>query len=130
MSESELASATAAPRARRRRISWIWLVPVVAAVGGLLLVLHAWLAAGPTATIAFRTAESLEAGKTQVRFKEVVVGMVERVALNDDRSGVVATIRLNQDAADLLRDGTAFWVVRPRLTLNGCLLYTSDAADE
>lgn len=119
MSESELASATAAPRARRRRISWIWLVPVVAAVGGLLLVLHAWLAAGPTATIAFRTAESLEAGKTQVRFKEVVVGMVERVALNDDRSGVVATIRLNQDAADLLRDGTAFWVVRPRLTLNG-----------
>lgn len=119
MSEPEPASATAAPRARRRRISWIWLVPVVAAVGGLLLVLHAWLAAGPTATIAFRTAESLEAGKTQVRFKEVVVGVVERVALNDDRTGVVATIRLNQDAADLLREGTAFWVVRPRLTLSG-----------
>lgn len=119
MPEPEPASAAAAPRGRRRRISWIWLVPVVAAVGGLVMVLYAWLAAGPTATIAFRTAESLEAGKTQVRFKEVVVGVVERVALNADRSGVVATIRLNQDAADLLRDGTAFWVVRPRLTLNG-----------
>ncbi|MBB1626557.1 intermembrane transport protein PqiB [Achromobacter sp. UMC71] len=119
MPEPEPASVAAAPRGRRRRISWIWLVPAVAALGGLLLVLHAWLQAGPTATIAFRTAESLEAGKTQVRFKEVVVGVVERVALNADRSGVVATIRLNQDAADLLRDGTAFWVVRPRLTLNG-----------
>lgn len=119
MPEPEPASATAAPRAGRRRISWIWLVPAVAALGGLLLVVHTWLAAGPTATIAFRTAESLEAGKTQVRFKEVVVGIVERVALNADRTGVVASIRLNQDAADLLRDGTAFWVVRPRLTLNG-----------
>ncbi len=118
MPEPEPASA-AAPRGRRRRLSWIWLVPAVAVLGGLLLVLHAWLSAGPTATIAFRTAESLEAGKTQVRFKEVVVGVVERVALNADRSGVLATIRLNEDAADLLRDGTAFWVVRPRLTLNG-----------
>ena len=107
------------PAGRRRRFSWIWLVPIVAALGGLLLVLKVWMDAGPEATISFKTAEGLEAGKTQVRYKEVNVGTVQRVALNADRTGVVATVRLNKDAAGLLQEGTAFWVVRPRLTLSG-----------
>jgi len=104
---------------KRRRLSWIWLVPIVAAVGGLLLVLQVWLSAGPTAVIHFQTAEGLEAGKTQVRYKEVTVGLVERVALNQERSGVDVTIRVDKDANGLLQDGTVFWVVRPRLTLSG-----------
>ncbi|CAB3641367.1 PqiB family protein [Achromobacter pestifer] len=104
---------------KRRRLSWIWLVPVVAAVGGLLLVLQVWLSAGPTATIHFQTAEGLEAGKTQVRYKELAVGLVERVSLNLERSGVDVVIRLDKDASSLLEDGTVFWVVRPRLTLSG-----------
>ncbi len=114
-------AAASAPSARRkgRRLSWIWLVPVIAALGGLLLVVRVWLNAGPTADISFQTAEGLEAGKTQVRYKEVNVGVVERVGLNPDRSGVVATIRINKEAGSLLQEGTIFWVVRPRLTLNG-----------
>ena len=108
-----------APERRGRRFSWIWLVPIIAAVGGLLLVVQVWLAAGPTATISFQTAEGLEAGKTQVRYKEVNVGIVQRVALNQERTGVVATVRLDKEAASLLQEGTVFWVVRPRLTLSG-----------
>ncbi|PND34030.1 paraquat-inducible protein B [Achromobacter pulmonis] len=112
------AHAPAAGR-KRRRLSWIWLVPIIAAVGGLLLVVRVWMEAGPTATIGFQTAEGLEAGKTQVRYKEVNVGLVERVALNPDHSGVIVTIRLDKEAASLLREGTRFWVVRPRLGLSG-----------
>ncbi|MFD4838310.1 intermembrane transport protein PqiB [Achromobacter sp. NPDC058515] len=110
-----------APSATRRgrRLSWIWLVPIIAALGGLLLVLRVWMDAGPTATISFQTAEGLEAGKTQVRYKEVNVGIVERVALNPDRTGVVATVRIDKEAGSLLQEGTMFWVVRPRLTLSG-----------
>ncbi|MEN5064280.1 intermembrane transport protein PqiB [Achromobacter aegrifaciens] len=117
-SGSAVASTPAASR-KRRRLSWIWLVPLIAAVGGLALVVRVWMEAGPTATISFQTAEGLEAGKTQVRYKEVVVGVVERVALNSDRSGIVATVRINKDAGSLLQEGTMFWVVRPRLTLSG-----------
>ncbi|WLW64331.1 MlaD family protein [Achromobacter aegrifaciens] len=115
---SAVASTPAASR-KRRRLSWIWLVPLIAAVGGLALVVRVWMQAGPTATISFQTAEGLEAGKTQVRYKDVVVGVVERVALNSDRSGIVATVRINKDAGSLLQEGTMFWVVRPRLTLSG-----------
>jgi len=109
---------TSPPGGSRRRFSWIWLVPIIAAVGGLLLVLRVWMEAGPQATISFQTAEGLESGKTQVRYKEVNVGIVQRVALNPDRTGVVATVRLNKEAAGLLQEGTVFWVVRPRLTLD------------
>ncbi|MEN4918815.1 MlaD family protein [Achromobacter spanius] len=94
-------------------------MPIIAALGGLLLVVRVWMQAGPVATISFQTAEGLEAGKTQVRYKEVNVGIVQRVALNPDRTGVVATIRLDKEAGGLLHEGTAFWVVRPRLTLSG-----------
>ncbi|MCY1515766.1 Paraquat-inducible protein B [compost metagenome] len=94
-------------------------MPIIAAVGGLFLVVRVWMEAGPTATISFQTAEGLEAGKTQVRYKEVNVGLVERVALNPDRTGVIVTIRVDKDASSLLQDGTRFWVVRPRLTLSG-----------
>lgn len=118
MAQSDAAAGPTPPR-KRRRLSWIWLVPVVAVIGGLALVLQAWLNAGPTATVHFQTAEGLEAGKTQVRYKEVTVGLVERVNLNADRTGVVVTIRVDKDAATLLREGTVFWVVRPRLTLSG-----------
>lgn len=120
MPESGPASAHAsAARRTGRRLSWIWLVPIIAALGGLFLVVRVWMEAGPTATISFQTAEGLEAGKTQVRYKEVNVGLVERVALNPDRSGVIVTIRIDKDAGNLLREGTRFWVVRPRLTLSG-----------
>lgn len=119
---SELGPAVGTPPSappKRRHLSWIWLVPLVAVVGGLLLVLQVWMNAGPTATIHFQTAEGLEAGKTQVRYKEVNVGIVQRVALNPERSGVVVTIRLDKDASSLLREGTRFWVVRPRLSASG-----------
>ena len=119
MPEPGTAAGTPAANRKRRRLSWIWLVPIIAALGGLVLVVRVWMEAGPVATISFQTAEGLEAGKTQVRYKEVNVGVVERVALNENRSGIIATVRINKDAASLLQEGTVFWVVRPRLTLSG-----------
>ncbi|WP_238914102.1 intermembrane transport protein PqiB [Achromobacter insolitus] len=119
MPEPGTAAGTPAANRKRRRLSWIWLVPIIAALGGLVLVVRVWMEAGPVATISFQTAEGLEAGKTQVRYKEVNVGVVERVALNENRSGIIATVRINKSAASLLQEGTVFWVVRPRLTLSG-----------
>src|SRR5690606_9175915 len=106
-------------RKKQRRISWIWLVPVVAALAGLSLVVRTWVQAGPEVTISFNTAEGLEVGKTQVRYKDVVVGMVENINFNEDRSKVLVRARLAKEAAGLAADGTNFWVVRPRLGLSG-----------
>jgi len=104
---------------KKRRISWIWLVPVVAALAGGSLVLRTWLEAGPSITITFKTAEGLEVGKTQLRYKDVNVGLVKAIKLSEDRSKVVITADIDKDAASLARDGSSFWVVRPRLGLSG-----------
>lgn len=104
---------------KKRRLSWIWLVPIVAAIAGGLLVLRTWLQAGPTVTITFQTAEGLEAGKTQIRYKDVNVGLIESIRLSDDRSHVITTAQLVKEAASLAQEGTIFWVVRPRLGLSG-----------
>lgn len=103
----------------RRRISWIWLVPLVAALVGLSLVLRTWLQTGPQVTIQFDTAEGLEVGKTQVRYKDVVIGTVQGIRFNGDRSKVLVEASLSRDVADLAREGTKFWVVRPRLGFTG-----------
>lgn len=107
-----------APR-RRPRPSLIWLVPALAGLAGLLLVMRAWLAAGPTITLSFQTAEGLEAGKTELRFKDVVIGKVRTLRLSEDRSRVLARVDLVADAADIAVADSEFWVVRMRADLGG-----------
>jgi len=106
-------------RKKERRIGWIWLVPVVAALVALSLVLRTWMQEGPEISITFETAEGLEVGKTQVRYKDVVVGTVDGIRFNDDRSKVLVNVQLSKDAAGLAAEGTNFWVVRPRLGFSG-----------
>jgi paraquat-inducible protein B len=106
-------------RKKKSRISWIWLVPIVAAIAGLSLVARTWLEKGPTITITFNTAEGLEVGKTQVRYKDVNIGTVTSINLSDDRSKVIVKADMSKDAASLAREGSRFWVVRPRLGLSG-----------
>ena len=67
------------------RISLVWLIPLVAAIVGGWLAYKALTEKGPTVTIAFQTAEGLEAGKTKVRYKDVEVGKVEGIELSGDR---------------------------------------------
>lgn len=111
----ELPNATAVPR-KRWRIQWIWLVPVVAVLIGVYLAVQAVLSQGPTITISFKTGEGLEAGKTKIKFKDVEIGVVKKVALSTDYKTVVATAQLTRDATNMLVDDTRFWVERPRVT--------------
>lgn len=104
---------------RRWSLSLVWLVPTVAALAGIVLVLRAWLASGPIVTIRFVSAEGLEAGKTEVRYKDVVVGKVRRIRLSEDREHVLVKVELSNDAATLAVEDTRFWIVRPRVGLAG-----------
>ena len=100
---------------RGRGISPIWIIPLVALVLGLWMVVHTFMSEGPDIEIRFNTAEGLEAGKTKVRYRNVQVGVVEEVRLSDDREGVIAQIKLEREAAGMLREDTRFWVVTARL---------------
>ena len=115
---SDLPSALA--RARRR---WapqiIWIIPIVAILVGLGLAYKAVVDHGPTITVVFNSGDGLIAGKTFVKYKEVNIGLVKTVILSEDHQQVIATIKLDKDAADFARDDTRFWIVRPRITASG-----------
>lgn len=106
-------------RPHRWSFSLIWLVPLAAAVAGLVLVIRTYLEAGPTITITLETAQGLEAGKTEVHYKEVVVGKVTRIKLSPDHSHVSVSVDLDKDAASLAVEDSRFWVERPRVGLGG-----------
>ncbi len=101
---------------RRRRISSVWLVPVVALFLAAWLIWKNYADKGPLVTVNFQTADSIKAGETEVRCRSVRVGVVEKVSLADDIGSVHAELRFSPTAEDLLRKNTRFWVVRPRVS--------------
>ena len=103
----------------RARLSPLWIIPAVALVAGIWMVVQAYLAEGPTVMIEFRTAEGLEEGKTKIKMLDVEVGIVEEVRLKEDVSGIIATVALDKEVTNLLRDDTKFWVVRARVGVGG-----------
>lgn len=70
---------------------------------------------GPEIKVTFLSAEGLVAGKTQVKYKNVVIGQVSDITLSDDRDHAVATIQLDQAAKAFTAQDSRFWVVRPRI---------------
>lgn len=100
----------------KRRFSIVWIVPLVALAIGAWLAVKAIREKGPTITITFATADGLEAGKTKIKFKDVEIGQVETIALNEDASKVVVKAKMVKGSEPFLTDQTKFWVVRPRIS--------------
>ncbi len=99
----------------RRRFSAIWIIPLVAVAIGAWLAWDTLSKEGPTIKVSFRTAEGLEAGKSLLKFKDIVFGTVKDLQLSPDRTRVVVTVATARKAEPLLNDQTEFWVVKPRL---------------
>ncbi len=99
----------------RGRLSIIWLIPLIAVLAGGFVAYRALSERGPAITITFKSAEGLEAGKTQIKYKDVEVGLVESVELADDLSDVIVHARMVKGADAYLTEKTEFWVVKPRI---------------
>ncbi|MBF7688180.1 PqiB family protein [Acinetobacter rathckeae] len=103
----------------RYKMSWIWLIPIVALLIALSLAVKAVWERGPTIDVSFRTADGLEAGKTNVRYKQVNIGLVRQIKLAPDNTHVIAQIELSKDSSNFAAKDSRFWVVRPRIGTTG-----------
>ena len=106
-------------RRQARNLAWVWLIPLLAVSISLSILWREWSSQGPTVTITFRSASGLEEGKTQIKYRDVVVGMVNTIQLASDRRSVMVQAQLNKDAAGLANEGSQFWVVKPTIGLDG-----------
>jgi paraquat-inducible protein B len=101
---------------KKTRLSLVWIVPIVAAIAGAWVAVTRILGEGPKISIVFKSAEGLEAGKTQIHYNGVSVGTIMTIRLSDDHRSVIATAQMTPKTEDFLVDDTQFWVVRPRIS--------------
>jgi paraquat-inducible protein B len=102
---------------RSRRVSTIWIVPLVAIAIGVWLAWDTLSKEGPTITISFDSGEGLQAGQSQLKFKDIVFGTVKSLTLTPNHARVLVRVATTRQAEPLLTDKTIFWVVRPRISL-------------
>jgi paraquat-inducible protein B len=113
-----LPQATVVPK-KQRRISVVWIIPILAAVVAIGIAIQRIVSEGPTISIVFKVAEGVEAGKTFIKYKDVNIGQVMAVKLSKDYSKVEVTAKIDKSAAGLMVEDAKFWVVEPRVTLSG-----------
>src|SRR5262249_56051551 len=73
------------------RLSLVWIIPIVAAIAGAWVAVTRILAEGPKITIVFKSAEGLDAGKTQIHYNGVNVGTLPTLLLSDDHPSPIPT---------------------------------------
>lgn len=101
---------------KAQRWNIVWVVPILALFLGTWLLYRNFATRGPVANIHFDTAEEIYAGKTEIRCRSVKVGLVKDVKLSSDLNSVLVIAELESGTETLLREGSRFWVVKPRLS--------------
>jgi len=97
-------------------ISPIWVIPIIA------LLIGAWLVFQSSTIfveVTFKSAAGLEAGKTLVKLRNVKIGKLTEVRFAEDLSEVIVVMELTGISSDILTDSTRFWVVKPRVGVEG-----------
>jgi paraquat-inducible protein B len=106
------------PRARvrrRRLVRMVWVVPLVAVAVAAWLVYQRIQDVGPEIVVTFEDGAALRVGQTPLRYRGVQIGEVSGVKLSPDEQHALVKIRLQKDAAQIAREGSRFWIVRPRV---------------
>ena len=103
----------------RRGLSAVWLVPVVAVVIALAIVWQSYRDRGELIAITFPDASGVTVGETTLRFREVIVGVVEDVGFSSDLASVNVYVRVNREISPYLDEDASFWIVQPSVTTRG-----------
>lgn len=121
MSQQEPANMRIDPPQRSfwRNLSVVWLVPVVALVVSLGIAWQTFAERGVQIQIAFTNASGVVAGETTIRYRDVVIGVVEDVNFTSDLSQVIVYATVDRAVADTLPPDAEFWVVEPEVSARG-----------
>ncbi len=102
------------------RSSWlVWIIPLIALFIGAYLITKEFSNRGPVITITFQEGSGLEADKTKLISKGVVVGVVESIQLSENLKNVVVKARLQKSMGSLAKTETRMWIVRPVFDASG-----------
>lgn len=101
-----------------KRVSKIWFIPIITLALGVWMVYHQWKNQGPEITIELLSAEGIEVNKTPIKIRDLEIGKVKDIKLNQTLDGVVITAQIEANAANLMTQNAEFWVVSPRISFS------------
>lgn len=101
------------------RVSIVWLVPLLAVVVALAIAWQSYYDRGPVIEVVFDSAAGVAKDETELRFRDVAVGLVEQVAFTPALDQVVVSIRLDKDIAPFVDRDAEFWIIEPEVSTQG-----------
>lgn len=101
------------------RISIVWIVPLAALIVVLVIAWRSYAERGPVIEISFENAAGVKEGSTELRYRDVAIGLVEEVSFTEGLGRVLVSVRVDKDVAPFIDDEARFWVVRPQVTTQG-----------
>lgn len=104
---------------KQRKVSTVWLIPLVALLMGGWMLYEYISRSGPEITLVMKDASSIEVGKTLIKSRNVKVGVVTDVKLSEGYDHIVLKATMDKDAERMLKEDTLFWVVKPRIGKEG-----------
>lgn len=105
---------------KKNMSAWlIWSVPLLAVLICAYLYLDYLRKIGPEITISFTDASGVETQKTKLKYRGIDVGVVKSVKISDDAKETLIKVRLNKDVEQFAVQGSKFWVVTPKVSLQG-----------
>ena len=96
----------------------IWIIPIIALLVALWLAWQYFSQLGPSVDVIFKSSGGLKAGESQVKMRDVPIGVVKDIKLLDDKR-VLVRLRLNKDSKKYLNNSTKFWIARPQINTKG-----------
>ena len=103
----------------KRKLSTIWLVPFATIIIAAFLGYTAWIEKGPTIEVIFQQASGIAANKTQVRYRDVKIGVVKDIRFGQGLDDVHVTAELDPEIEEYLSVNSQFWVVSPQISFSG-----------
>ncbi|WP_136441403.1 MlaD family protein [Pacificoceanicola onchidii] len=107
------------PAKKGPTFSFVWLIPILALLIAAGVAFQNWSERGPLIEVHFAKADGVHAGETELRYRDIAVGLVEKVGFSDNLEEVLVSIRLDKDVAPFVDADARFWVVSPQVTAQG-----------
>jgi len=112
-----------APKVRESKsvqvLTTIWLVPFLAMIIALWLAFQYYAKLGSTIEISFESNAGLIANQSQIKLRDVTIGMVTKISLSKDGKGVIVQAKMNKEVNPYLNDKAKFWIVHPDVGSHG-----------
>ncbi|MFV0575139.1 MAG: intermembrane transport protein PqiB [Vibrio sp.] len=102
-----------------KQLSIIWLIPIITVLIGAWMIYDYVSHQGPEITLHLKSADGIEAGKTQIKSRNVKLGTITHITLSDDFQSIIAKAQMTPEADDMLKTDTRFWMVKPRIGRGG-----------